>query len=77
MRQVFKTLRLLLPVLIPSWRFFSAIAPSPRVEFVTLAKEDARTGVTDAQKMVNEASCKLIASAEAVGAATAPVDEDG
>lgn len=42
-----------------------------------LAKEDARTGVTDAQKMVNEASCKLIASAEAVGAATAPADEDG
>lgn len=39
---MFKTLKLLLPVLIPSWRFFSAIAPSPRVEFVTLAKEDAR-----------------------------------
>ncbi len=28
-----KTLKLLLPALIPSWRFFDAIAPSPRIEF--------------------------------------------
>ena len=27
-----KTLRLLLPALIPSWRFFDVIAPSPRIE---------------------------------------------
>jgi hypothetical protein len=29
-------LRLLLPALIPSWRFFDAVAPSPRVEFALL-----------------------------------------
>lgn len=28
-----KTLSLLLPALIPSWRFFKTVAPSPRVEF--------------------------------------------
>lgn len=27
------TLQLLLPALIPSWRFFDVIAPSPRIEF--------------------------------------------
>jgi hypothetical protein len=27
------TLKLLLPALIPSWRFFDVIAPSPRIEF--------------------------------------------
>ena len=26
-------LRLLLPALIPSWRFFDVIAPSPRIEY--------------------------------------------
>lgn len=33
-------LRLILPILFPSWRFFSSIGPSPRVEvgFVTDAK---------------------------------------
>ena len=30
------TLKLLLPVLIPSWRFFDAIAPSPRIEVALL-----------------------------------------
>jgi hypothetical protein len=30
------SLKLLLPVLIPSWRFFDAIAPSPRIEFALL-----------------------------------------
>ncbi|MDB5490621.1 MAG: hypothetical protein JWO78_470 [Micavibrio sp.] len=29
-------LALLLPALIPSWRFFDAIAPSPRIEFALL-----------------------------------------
>ena len=27
-----RTLQLLLPVLVPSWRFFDGIAPSPRIE---------------------------------------------
>lgn len=31
-----QTLKLLLPALIPSWRFFDAIAPSPRIEFTLL-----------------------------------------
>ena len=35
-----KTLRLLLPALIPSWRFFDVIAPSPRVEYTLLAAPD-------------------------------------
>ncbi len=30
------SLKLLLPVLIPSWRFFDAITPSPRIEFALL-----------------------------------------
>lgn len=29
-------LKLLLPALIPSWRFFDVIAPSPRIEFALL-----------------------------------------
>ncbi len=33
-----QTCKLLLPVFIPSWRFFNRIAPSPRIEF-TLLKE--------------------------------------
>ena len=33
MRQI---IRLLLPALIPSWRFFDVVAPSPRIEFVLL-----------------------------------------
>ncbi|MEH6404745.1 MAG: hypothetical protein V7750_15320 [Sneathiella sp.] len=31
-----QTLKLLLPALIPSWRFFDTIAPSPRIEFTML-----------------------------------------
>lgn len=31
-----QTLKLLLPALIPSWRFFDAISPSPRIEFMLL-----------------------------------------
>lgn len=30
------SLKLLLPALIPAWNFFDVIAPSPRVQFVTL-----------------------------------------
>jgi hypothetical protein len=33
-------LRLLLPALIPSWRFFDYIAPSPRIQFAIVAKTD-------------------------------------
>jgi hypothetical protein len=33
---VLKTVKLLLPALIPSWRFFDTIAPSPRIEFTLL-----------------------------------------
>lgn len=32
-------LKLLLPVIFPSWRFFSSIGPSPRVQFTFLEKE--------------------------------------
>lgn len=35
-----RTLALLLPALIPSWRFFSMIAPSPRIEFAVLGSPD-------------------------------------
>lgn len=35
-----KTLRLLAPVLLPSWRFFDSIAASPRIEFQCLGATD-------------------------------------
>ncbi|MFK5981078.1 MAG: hypothetical protein QM488_19580 [Rhizobiaceae bacterium] len=31
-----QSIKLLLPALMPSWRFFAAIAPSPRIEFTLL-----------------------------------------
>lgn len=34
------TLKLLIPALIPSWRFFDAIAPSPRIQFTLLTADD-------------------------------------
>ncbi|NOX28407.1 MAG: hypothetical protein GXP21_09550 [Gammaproteobacteria bacterium] len=34
------TLKLLLPALLPSWRFFDFIAPSPRIQFALLRSED-------------------------------------
>ncbi len=34
------TLKLLLPAVIPSWRFFDIIAPSPRIEYVLLETPD-------------------------------------
>lgn len=33
---ILQALKLLLPALIPSWRFFDIIAPSPRIEFALL-----------------------------------------
>lgn len=40
---VLNTVKLLLPALIPSWRFFDFVAPSPRIEFalLTSAQETA------------------------------------
>lgn len=38
-----QTLKLLLPALIPSWRFFDTIAPSPRIEYILL-KSEQETG---------------------------------
>ena len=38
------TLRLLLPALIPSWRFFDTIAPSPRIEFALLKTAQDASG---------------------------------
>lgn len=35
-----QTMKLLLPALIPSWRFFDVIAPSPRIEFSLLKSEE-------------------------------------
>lgn len=35
-----RTLKLLLPAIIPSWRFFDIIAPSPRIEFALLSSKD-------------------------------------
>lgn len=37
---IIHTFKLLLPALIPSWRFFDVIAPSPRIEFTLLETED-------------------------------------
>ena len=34
------TLKLLLPAIIPSWRFFDFIAPSPRIQFALLNTSD-------------------------------------
>ncbi|QDL94977.1 hypothetical protein FDP22_24270 (plasmid) [Paroceanicella profunda] len=34
------TLRLLAPALIPSWRFFREVAPSPRIEYALVAQPD-------------------------------------
>lgn len=37
---IIQTLKLLLPALIPSWRFFDIIAPSPRIEYALLETVD-------------------------------------
>ena len=43
MKAVWLMFRYLLPVLIPSWRFFDFIAPSPRIEFAVIAQLDDPT----------------------------------
>jgi len=40
-----KALRLLLPALVPSWKFFDVIAPSPRIEFALGPAPEAAPGV--------------------------------
>ncbi len=35
-----QTLKLLLPAIVPSWRFFDFIAPSPRIQFALLSAAD-------------------------------------
>ncbi|MEX0304425.1 MAG: hypothetical protein AB3N24_18545 [Leisingera sp.] len=37
-------IKLLLPALMPSWRFFKAVDPSPRVEWALLESETAEPG---------------------------------
>lgn len=39
-RSMLQTISLLLPVMIPSWRFFDVIAPSPRIEIRFLQNID-------------------------------------
>jgi hypothetical protein len=39
-----KTLSLVLPVLLPSWRFFQTIEPSPRVQWTALSKGGVALG---------------------------------
>ena len=41
---MWKTLSLILPVLMPSWRFFKTIEPSPRVQWRFLTDKNATTG---------------------------------
>lgn len=41
---MFDSLKLLLPALIPSWRFFDVIAPSPRIQYALL---DSAQSVAD------------------------------
>lgn len=36
-----RTLRLVAPALIPSWRFFPEVAPSPRLEYALLERADS------------------------------------
>jgi len=38
---MFHILKLLLPAVIPSWRFFDVIAPSPRIQFALLNSANA------------------------------------
>ncbi|HEX7872895.1 MAG TPA: hypothetical protein VF475_08300 [Sphingobium sp.] len=40
----FTGLRLLLPALVPSWRFFDAVSASPRVDYAILAAPDEAAG---------------------------------
>lgn len=39
-----RTLQLILPAVVPSWRFFDVIAPSPRIEYRRLRTPDDDSG---------------------------------
>ena len=41
MNPIFRTATLLLPAIIPSWRFFKEVGPSPRIEIAPLDNADA------------------------------------
>lgn len=41
----FDGLRLLLPAMVPSWRFFDAVTASPRIDYALLPGPDAMAGV--------------------------------
>ena len=41
----FTGLRLMLPAIIPSWRFFDAVTASPRLDYVVLAGPDQQAGL--------------------------------
>ncbi|MDH5217087.1 MAG: hypothetical protein OEX19_05300 [Gammaproteobacteria bacterium] len=45
MQKFLNTLKLLLPAVIPSWRFFDFIEPSPRVQYTLLPSVEARPDV--------------------------------
>ena len=45
MQKLVHTLKLLLPAIIPSWRFFDFIAPSPRVQYTLLPSVDAQPDI--------------------------------
>ena len=45
---MWKTLSFVLPVLMPSWRFFKTIEPSPRVEFAIIGEDGKIEGWCDA-----------------------------
>ena len=45
MQKLLYTLKLLLPAVIPSWRFFDFIAPSPRVQYALLPNADAQPDI--------------------------------
>lgn len=41
---MWRTARLILPILIPSWRFFRTVEASPRIEWARLANSKDQTG---------------------------------
>jgi hypothetical protein len=63
---MFATLRLILPALLPSWRFFASVGPSPRIDYALLVNaSDEPTGWTPfrprpARRSVAETVWRLI-----------------
>jgi len=52
-KSVFNMMTLLLPALIPSWRFFDTVKPSPRIEYILLTdgQGEADEGAQDWQEL--------------------------